>query len=43
MHLQSLADEVLQPVGADDAPQILARGALRYLAAALWMTDVDDG
>ena len=32
-HLAGLADEVLTPVGADDAPQILARGALRYLDA----------
>jgi hypothetical protein len=43
LHLAGLADEVIEPVGADDAPQILARGALRYLDAADLLPEVDDG
>ena len=43
LHLQSLADEVLDPVGHDDAVKALARGALRYLDAAPDLPEVDDG
>jgi uncharacterized small protein (DUF1192 family) len=42
-HLQSLADEVLAPVGHDDTVKALARGALRYLDAAPELPEVGDG
>jgi hypothetical protein len=42
-YLQGLALETLTPVGHDDTAKALARGALRYLDAALELTEVDDG